>query len=435
MPIRDIIFVVVFFSCLPFCFFRPFFGICMWTVMSFLNPHSYVWSMGLTFPWAELVAILTIAGCVLLERNWRNLFCREVFLIFVLWSWFTFTTFYNAQVPEFVDSAPDTWYRYVFVSKVLCMVVLTIGVVNTWDRLRKLILTIAGSFGFLVAKAVPFIALTGGAYRVYGPKGTMIADNNDVGLVLNMTLPIFFFLAKTEQSPAVKKLMVFLFVGTIPTILFTYSRGAMIGLVVLLLSMIVMLRQRLILIPLLFLAVCLGLIFAPQGWQNRMDFRNESALIDSSAMSRFNAWTYCWNLAQSHPLTGGGFDAFTQPLFDRYAPNPKDVHGPHSIYFGVLAEHGFPGLALYLTLGLSTMFSLFRLGRRARYLGDEETRLYSLMLRFSMLGFLIVGAFLGRAYFDYYFTVIACAVILKKVSSFEDVDILDADVSTEAVIA
>jgi len=68
-------------------------------------------------------------------------------------------------------------------------------------------------------------------------------------------------------------------------------------------------------------------------------------------------------------------------------------------------------------------------------LGDEETRLYSLMLRFSMLGFLIVGAFLGRAYFDYYFTIIACAVILKKVSSFEEVDILDADVSTEAVIA
>ena len=52
-----------------------------------------------------------------------------------------------------------------------------------------------------------------------------------------------------------------------------------------------------------------------------------------------------------------------------------------------------------------------------------------------MLGFLIVGAFLGRAYFDYYFTIVACAVILKKVGGFEESEVLDADVSTEAVIA
>jgi probable O-glycosylation ligase (exosortase A-associated) len=166
-----------------------------------------------------------------------------------------------------------------------------------------------------------------------------------------------------------------------------------------------------------------------------MDFRNESALIDGSALSRFNAWTYCWRLAQDHPWTGGGFDAFTEALFDRYAPNPRDVHGPHSIYFGVLAEHGFPGLALYLTLALSTMVSLFQLGRRARYSGDQETHLYSVMLRFSILGFLIVGAFLGRAYFDYYFTLVACALILKGLVRSENSELEDADAYTEELIA
>jgi hypothetical protein len=38
------------------------------------------------------------------------------------------------------------------------------------------------------------------------------------------------------------------------------------------------------------------------------------------------------------------------------------------------------------------------------------------MLRFSLLGFLASGIFLGRAYFDYFFSVIACVIILKALT-------------------
>ena len=73
--------------------------------------------------------------------------------------------------------------------------------------------------------------LTGGNFKVYGPNGTMIADNNDFGLALVMTLPMFFFLAQMEEYRWVKRLFAFLFVGTVLAILCTYSRGALVGLV------------------------------------------------------------------------------------------------------------------------------------------------------------------------------------------------------------
>jgi hypothetical protein len=38
------------------------------------------------------------------------------------------------------------------------------------------------------------------------------------------------------------------------------------------------------------------------------------------------------------------------------------------------------------------------------------------MFEFSLLGFLISGIFLGRAYFDYFFTIVACVAILKRVA-------------------
>jgi len=51
----------------------------------------------------------------------------------------------------------------------------------------------------------------------------------------------------------------------------------------------------------------------------------------------------------------------------------------------------------------------------ARLHGDETAANYANMFRYALVGFLISGLFLGRAYFDYYYTLIACIVILRQV--------------------
>jgi putative inorganic carbon (HCO3(-)) transporter len=293
------------------------------------------------------------------------------------------------------------------------MTVVMIGIIDTWKRYRLFVLTIAGSFGFLALHTLPIMILSDGASRVYGPSYSMIADNNDFGLALNMALPFFFFLAKTEERPSMKWLTGFLFVITIPAIIFTYSRGALLGLVAILLGMLLQARQKLILIPLVAVVGVFALFFTPQVWRDRMQTIAPDAL-DASALSRLNAWTYAWNMTEDYPLMGGGFDAFTPSLFRRYAPNAQDVHGPHSIYFGVMAEHGFTGLFLYLTLVGSCFLTLHGIVKKARYYGDDESANYANILRLSLVGFLVSGSFLGRAYFDFYFTLVACVAILKQ---------------------
>jgi hypothetical protein len=44
------------------------------------------------------------------------------------------------------------------------------------------------------------------------------------------------------------------------------------------------------------------------------------------------------------------------------------------------------------------------------------------MFRFSLIGFLTSGLFLGRAYFDYFFTIFACIVILSRVAREEGME-------------
>jgi O-antigen ligase len=121
-------------------------------------------------------------------------------------------------------------------------------------------------------------------------------------------------------------------------------------------------------------------------------------------------------LATEYPIAGGGFATFTPELFARYAPVAMDYHGSHSVYFGLLAEHGYVGLTLYLTLVASCFVGAHRLVKEARCYNDWVVVNYTNMFRFSLVGFLTSGMFLGRAYFDYFFTIVACLAVLTRVA-------------------
>ena len=172
-------------------------------------------------------------------------------------------------------------------------------------------------------------------------------------------------------------------------------------------------KQKAILVPVAVLVLVFAVFFTPQAWKDRMSPTGPDSL-DASALSRLNSWSFSWNLANAYPGMGGGFDAFTPSLYARYAPDPRDVHGPHSIYFGVLAEHGFTGFFLYFSVVAYCFAVLHRIVTVARRNGDEQSADYANMLRFSLIGFLASGAFLGRAYFDFYFTILASIAILRQ---------------------
>jgi probable O-glycosylation ligase (exosortase A-associated) len=120
-----------------------------------------------------------------------------------------------------------------------------------------------------------------------------------------------------------------------------------------------------------------------------------------------------FNLAKDH-VFGGGFMVWTAPLFQQYAPVPDDVHAAHSIYFQIMGEHGFIGLALFMAVGVSTWWtsrSLIRTARqhpRFRWAGDLGA-----MVQVSMIGYGITGAFLSLAYFDLPYNVKVMAALAQ----------------------
>jgi hypothetical protein len=57
------------------------------------------------------------------------------------------------------------------------------------------------------------------------------------------------------------------------------------------------------------------------------------------------------------------------------------------------------------------------------------------MLRFSIVGFLVSGAFLSRAYFDYFFTMVAAIAVLRRVFEVNWAETEESEMQYEEVFA
>ena len=160
------------------------------------------------------------------------------------------------------------------------------------------------------------------------------------------------------------------------------------------------------------------LSFAPDAWMQRMG-RFFSGDLDESAQQRLVSWGTSWNFAHDYPLTGGSFDVLPNvQVFQRYQPRPLPLgflsSGPHSIYFQLLADQGFPGLALFLLLIGSCYWSLWRVRVSARSVPSANYLVpYTHMVEVSILGFMVSGAFLGFVYLDVIYQMIGLVVVLK----------------------
>jgi len=407
---RDILVTMIIVGALPFCFVQPWIGILVWSWIGYMNPHRLSWGFATTMPFAQIVAIVTVTGWLCTTDRYRFPWTREVYLLLALWGLFFLSTLF-AFYPQ------DAWRQLDKVSKILFMTFMTLCLMQDPARLRALLLVIALSLGFFGLKGGIFAVTTGGAHQVLGPEGTFIDGNTEIGLALNMVLPLLVFLRREEPHPWLRRLLLVMFGFSIIAILITYSRGALLGLAAVL--SVLFFKSRIKLVALLLLAVGIPIAFLtmPDQWFRKMQTMQEYEQ-DGSAAGRLIAWDVAYRIALDHPLLGGGFRPFQREVYAYYLPNRTRTNTDgHSIFFQVLAEHGFSGLLLYLGLFCSTLLSLRQMIHRYRYNPSMQWVFhYAQMVEASLVGYLISGLFLSMSYFDLYYHLVAVAIILKKFS-------------------
>lgn len=414
---RDIIVLAIILGSLPFCFSRPYFGILMWHWIAMMNPHRLGWGAAVNFPVAMLVGATTLLGFLVMKGRSSLPKSMEFYLLMALCALFTVTTSF-AMYPQM---AWQTWQE---VMKIILMAIITVWLTDSKQRLYYLLVVVTLSLGFFALKGVPWGMATGGQFRLYGPTGSFVASNNAMGMALNMVIPLMLFLARNATDKKIRIFFYVTFFASFMAVILTYSRGALLGLIAVLFLLMLRSRRKFLALAFLFVGILIGQAYIPEKWFERMH-TIETYEEDQSAQQRIGTWEFGWNLALERPLTGGGFNA--------YEGNPLGFYA-HSVYFGILAEHGFIALGLFLLLAISCCWSLEML--KIKFAKIPPLAWYADcagMLQVGIVAYLVNGLTLGKQYFDLFYLFVGLVIILKNLIRKELVAIVEKGISAPTV--
>jgi len=392
---------------------QPHFGVYLMSWVGYMNPHRLVhWSFIYTLPLAAVAFAVTFVSYLFYKNKPKDWFAAPLFLIILMLLWGAICTS-QAFYPDYAFNELVRFF------KIQLIIFFTVMLIRSKDQIIYLVWVIFLSIGFYGIKGGVFTIVTAGSHLVWGPEGSFIEGNNELGLALLIVLPLGYFLYQQYENKWIKRGLLISMVLIVASVLGTHSRGALLALACTGGFLWLKSRAKLAIGTIAIVGILVAIPFLPQHWFDRMATIQEYEQ-DASAMGRINAWTVAVNVANDR-ITGGGFGHWSGLTFSLYAPNPMDIHDAHSIYFEVLGELGYPGLLLFLMILWSIWFGARRNIRSVQKneSGSEENSFewiaqLNRMLQVSLVAYMSGGAFLGLAYWDLPYHLLALTICCNK---------------------
>lgn len=252
--------------------------------------------------------------------------------------------------------------------------------------------------------------------------GGQYGDANFFAQALVLAVPLAVALAVVSRRRAARLAAVAAICVIVPAVLFTYSRGGLVVLTLLLVGCVVRFRRARWPAAAVLATALLVVTFTgqPSGPAGDLVARASSSSEDPSVRQRTRGLETAAGMALEHPVVGTGHDNWALRQSE-YAPGaglaePRDPPlKPHSLYLHVAAETGALGL---MALGALVLVPLLRLRRRERR--HPCTALLAWGVGCGLLGWFAAAALLPRAYPRQTWLVVALAMAAGAVLSSRD---------------
>lgn len=371
---------------------RPWIGVMLWTWISIMNPHRYAWGFAYSAPLAAVAAGSTLLGLLMTKERQSPFQGPPIVWFFLFACWVTLSWLLG------MDPVGD-YEQWNKVMKIYLMTFVAGMLIINKMHIMAFAWVTVGSLALLGVKGGVFTILTGGNFRVWGPPGTFIGDNNEFALALIMTIPLLHFLQLQSRTAWMRHGLSAAMLLCAASVIGSHSRGGFLAIAAMSAMFWWRSSRKGLIGGMLLFAVLVALPMMPEEWWERMSSITEYE-EDGSAMGRINAWGVAWEVAK-HNFFGGGMSYQHQIFFLLYGVHETVPRAAHSIYFQVLGNHGFVGLFLFLGIWFSTYRVAGWLRKIARK--QEETKWAADlggMVQVSLVGYAVGGAFLSLSYFD-----------------------------------
>jgi O-antigen ligase len=320
----------------------------------------------------------------------------------------------------FAINRQEAWAEFsgTFIRCIVIFIVM-VNVVRTEARLKGLLFLALASSIWLSVEAINDYRLglmTVEGYRAAGRGTGIFGNTNDMALHLVTILPISVALLFGSKGVVRKLLYGACAAVMISAIVLSYSRGAFLGMVVVLLFIALKLgRRRRVEIAVAVLGFAGAIVLlAPDKYGSRLlSIVIPSLDPEGSADARRGELFRSSYIALRHPLLGIGMGNYQPEMSYRGLVT-------HNSYTQVAAEMGMTALACYTMLIVTPLKKLAQIGRET-FETRRDSRFYylALGLQASLLAYLVSSIFLSVAYVWYVYYLVGYAVCLRRLYESE----------------
>ncbi len=397
----------------------PIIGLFVYVGFATLRPQ-FLWSFaGDLGGISQYVAIAMLIGWA--AKGFGSYSVRRATIVVAPLLLFAAWTFVSSQTAA--NSAIANAWSIEFL-KILAPFLVGITTLYTTKHARWLLWVIVGSLAYISYHMN--LQYYGGFNEVsaYGFGGM---DSNSFGVSLVAAVGPAIALGLSARTTKERGLAFLCALLILHTILLTFSRGAMIGLIVAIVAAFVIMPKRPAYIGGVVLVCLLGIRLA--GTEVVDEFSStfvDAEERDTSAQSRVDLWSACWDMAIKSPLVGVGPRNFPVHAASYGFTDGKEAH---STWMQTLAETGFPGLAALVGFFVMAIVRLWPMARQKWTAENSEDSLLAAGIVSSLAGFFVSAQFVTMTGLEtpYYITMAGAILIGKRV--------LERSAETSAIVA
>ncbi|NIS18111.1 MAG: hypothetical protein GWN00_09715 [Aliifodinibius sp.] len=381
---------------------NPFIGISFFYIYEFARPDNFFPSLR-PLRIAIIIQVVTLLAWIFQliihkksvrwdKFNWAYLFFVGVMAAGVM----------NAEIYGYaLDYTQEMFSAFVIFT-------IAINVTDSFRRIRTLVNILLLIHLYFAIKGV----ITGGFVG-----GSLMGDENDFALALNVMIPFAFFFFLNARSRIAKTFYFILLIAFLLGVISSMSRGGWLGLVVVVIYCMIKSKQKLRSFAIVVLLGLIAILFAPQQYWDEVESIKNTG--EGTAQIRKDYWMAAVRMYIDNPIVGVGAanGGFRMPEYYEGRLETATQWGRtfHGTLPQVLAELGTLGMGAYLLMVFFAFKYMVWVGRRCPETGDEYPSSLANSIMGAMLGYFATSAFLSTAYYPQLWTLYTLAICLTFV--------------------
>lgn len=387
---------------------RPVIGLFVYVLFAMLRPQ-YMWSFaGNMAGMSQLVGVAMLVGWGLKGFGGFKLGAGRTIvtalLLFTGWAWV------SARLGINPDRS-DAWVLEL--AKIVAPFLVGVTLLNTRKLVWAMLWVIVACHGYIAYDMNNWYYLRG--FNFVRENGYGYMDNNSFGLSLVTAMGLAIGLALAAKKWPERALALVCSALILSTVVLTYSRGSLLGLMVVGGAAAFLIPKKPAYLALMLVGLLVGgRLMGAQVIERFSTVFAEEEDRDASAQSRVDLWQACLDIGSNNPIFGIGPRNFPS-VAERYGFTAgKEAH---STWMQTVAEMGFVGVILLLVFYLSAILKLLPLVLRRWTDDTKEESAMAAGILIALSGFFVSAQFVTMVGLEapYYVAMAAVAIVKTQV--------------------